>query len=54
MWSTLSIKNQWPSFIKSAYTKFPAYTQNHGDFEIYQYGRWRTARSNPTPAQEVV
>jgi len=31
-----------------------AYTQNHGDFEIYQYGRWRTARSNPTPAQEVV
>ena len=31
-----------------------AYTQNHGDFEIYQYGRWRTARSNPTPVQEVV
>jgi len=30
------------------------YTQNHGDFDIYQYGRWRTARSNPTPAQEVV
>ncbi|XP_073672215.1 E3 ubiquitin-protein ligase TRIM35-like [Paramisgurnus dabryanus] len=29
-----------------------AYTQNHGDFEIY--GRWRTARSNPTPALEVV
>jgi len=27
---------------------------NHGDFEIYQYGRGRTARSNPTPAQEVV
>ena len=31
-----------------------AYTQNHGEFEIYQYGRGRTARSNPTPAQEVV
>jgi len=31
-----------------------AYTQNQGDVEIYQYGRWHTVRSNPTPAREVV